>query len=169
MLASDAGLQSILVTGTTNDGKNHAWNQVNVNDSWYNIDVTWDDKEDGEIRWIYFLCDDDIFNRTHFKEVHYFTPFQCTESRDNFYIRNNLYAETPEQARDILLARVSGGENTVRLRFSESSSYNDFKSDYINSGKIYDLIFETDTSKTKNIKISLTENTKENCMTIELL
>ena len=169
LLAADLGLQSLLITGETNDGKNHAWNQVKINDNWYNIDVTWDDKNDGEIRWIYFLCDDDIFSRTHFSEVRYFTPFSCTENKDNFYVRNNLYAETPEQARDIFLARVEKGENSVRMRFSESSSYNDFKSDYINSGKIYELIFEKDSSKSRNIKISLTENVEEHCMTIELL
>ncbi len=169
LLASDAGLQSILVTGTTNDGKNHAWNQVNVNGNWYNIDVTWDDKEDGEIRWIYFLCDDDSFSRTHFKEVHYFTPFQCSENKDNFYVRSGLYAESAEQAKDIFLDKVEKGEKSVRLRFPDSYTYSDFKANYIDSQAIFGLIFSKDDTKTRNISISLTENVEEHCMTIELL
>ena len=142
---------------------------MNVNGNWYNIDVTWDDKEDGEIRWIYFLCDDDSFSRTHFKEVHYFTPFQCSENKDNFYVRSGLYAESAEQAKDIFLDKVEKGEKSVRLRFPDSYTYSDFKANYIDSQAIFGLIFSKDDTKTRNISISLTENVEEHCMTIELL
>lgn len=38
---------------------NHEWNQVRVDGTWYNIDVTWDDSRG--IRYDYFLCSDQDF------------------------------------------------------------------------------------------------------------
>ena len=42
------GLESQLITGITDKGENHAWNQVKVDGDWYNSDVTWADTDDGD-------------------------------------------------------------------------------------------------------------------------
>ncbi len=48
-LAIEAGLDSVVVTGTTSDGATtglHAWNRVLVDGEWLTVDVTWDDSGD---------------------------------------------------------------------------------------------------------------------------
>ena len=45
-LCDICGLEAIVVTGTGNGGS-HAWNQVKIGGSWYNVDVTWEDPIDG--------------------------------------------------------------------------------------------------------------------------
>ena len=65
----------IVGTGTNSSGKTeaHAWNYVLLNDSWYAIDVTWDDptiigngKAPKSARTKYFLKGEINFNKTHF-------------------------------------------------------------------------------------------------------
>ena len=46
LLADEAGLESVVVTGTTVNNENHAWNKVKVNGNWVVVDVTNNDKED---------------------------------------------------------------------------------------------------------------------------
>ncbi|MBQ9520413.1 MAG: hypothetical protein IJR67_02945 [Acholeplasmatales bacterium] len=51
------GLNSILVSGVANGGAgsgNHAWNYTKIDDSYYLVDVTWDDQS--TIRYNYFLA-----------------------------------------------------------------------------------------------------------------
>lgn len=43
MLMNGAGVDAMSVTSY-----NHAWNMVNINDSWYHLDCTWDDLDENE-------------------------------------------------------------------------------------------------------------------------
>jgi hypothetical protein len=43
LLAEEAGLESVVVTGELADGGGHAWNKVKVGGSWRAVDVTWND------------------------------------------------------------------------------------------------------------------------------
>jgi hypothetical protein len=45
LLCDRAGIYCIIVTGEL-DGVGHAWNRVRINDKWYDVDVTNNDKED---------------------------------------------------------------------------------------------------------------------------
>lgn len=47
---------------------NHAWNAVLINGEWKYVDTTWDDKDDGKVRYTYFLVDRFTFMKDH-------TPF----------------------------------------------------------------------------------------------
>jgi transglutaminase/protease-like cytokinesis protein 3 len=41
-MLNEAGIQTLAISGTANNN-NHIWNLVNINGSWYHLDVTWDD------------------------------------------------------------------------------------------------------------------------------
>lgn len=41
ILMNGAGIDTVCVTGS-----NHAWNKVNLNGTWYNVDTTWDDSDE---------------------------------------------------------------------------------------------------------------------------
>ena len=47
LLAKACGLSTIIVTGTATNSNGiteaHAWNQIYLDDAWYNVDVTWED------------------------------------------------------------------------------------------------------------------------------
>ncbi|WP_062202823.1 transglutaminase domain-containing protein [Demequina salsinemoris] len=59
VLAEAAGLDAVLVTGTT-DGSDvfHAWNKVLIDGSWMVVDATWDDTDVGAPLRDYFLLGD---------------------------------------------------------------------------------------------------------------
>ncbi len=58
LLCNGADIDAVTVTSLE-----HAWNKVRVNDSWYNVDCTWDDSED-EGRYDFFERSDSYLDRT---------------------------------------------------------------------------------------------------------
>ena len=59
-------MRELGVPVTLETGSSHAWNRVQLNGKWYNIDVTWDDNGVDEISYNYFLkCDADWYGHHH--------------------------------------------------------------------------------------------------------
>ena len=48
-----------------NWNSNHAWNYVKLNGKWYAIDTTWDDNENEEIKYDFFLKGKETFEKNH--------------------------------------------------------------------------------------------------------
>lgn len=77
----------------------HAWNTVQVDGQWYNIDVTWDDPIGGEENYQYFLKSDQEFG--HQKSVHdcpsshEVTGPSMEENFNRFSNRSTLYYLAP--------------------------------------------------------------------------
>lgn len=69
-LCEAAGLECEYVSGNTTEGL-HAWNQVKIDGTWYNVDVTWDDPANKAFddhsgnRYTYFLISDAKMNKDH--------------------------------------------------------------------------------------------------------
>lgn len=61
----------------------HAWNMVELDGQWYHIDATWDDigskHHARQIRYRYFLCNDDDMKKDHQWNFHHYPP--CTSNR----------------------------------------------------------------------------------------
>lgn len=103
-LCDKAGIVSMVVTGESMEGASHAWNVVDVDGKWYNLDCTWDDPlmdppNYKNIRYNFFLVPDKwIHEVTHThvnqhklssgKYVTYFTPPACTDTAQNYFIKN---------------------------------------------------------------------------------
>lgn len=72
LLCELAGLECDYISGKVSRGY-HAWNQVKVDEKWYNVDVTWDDPastnkafDDHKYnRYSYFLISDEIMYKDH--------------------------------------------------------------------------------------------------------
>ena len=59
-------MRELEIPVTIEIGGNHAWNRVQLDGKWYNIDVTWDDNGVQEISYRYFLkCDRDWAGHHH--------------------------------------------------------------------------------------------------------
>lgn len=63
-----SGIDCLKIAGTANGG-GHAWNKVELDGVWYNVDVTWDDPVvigGGDmLRYDYFLVSDETLARDH--------------------------------------------------------------------------------------------------------
>lgn len=68
LLCNAVGIENISVTSEA-----HQWNRVRLNGSWYNVDCTWDDADDG---WYY-----DYFNRSS----------AAINDIDGYHIQENIY------------------------------------------------------------------------------
>ncbi|MBE5039636.1 transglutaminase domain-containing protein [Ructibacterium gallinarum] len=60
------GIECRLISGTAG-GQEHAWNKVNIDGTWYNVDVTWDDPVSimPMLLYDYFLIGDDTLAQDH--------------------------------------------------------------------------------------------------------
>lgn len=167
LLANELELESVVITGTTDEGENHAWNQVKVATDWYNIDVTWADTDvSGEMRQMYYLCSDSGFMRTHFADTSLFTPYECKKDDRNYYVSSGLYARTIDEAEDIVRRELKNGNDTIEIRFATPSVYEEFRNDFIDEENIFTLINETGYEYEGEITLSLKENRPELCMTL---
>lgn len=129
-----AGITCYSIMGTNLDGESHAWNVVNLDGEWYNVDCTWDDPilspPDTEfIRHYYFLVSDsDIAGVTHIPDSTYFSIPPCT-SKNNYYAREGLLASTGKEGAELLkkaaAEALSQGRKDAAVRFVNKSAYDD--------------------------------------------
>lgn len=167
MIASDVGVESQLITGITDKGENHAWNQVKVDGEWYNIDVTWADTDDGdEVRRAYFLCDDKDFLETHTADDKYIKPMECNAVKDNYYIKNGLYIDSLDDAEEAILKKVNSGDDIVEMKFADDSLYADFKQKFIRDQYIFQLLTDNGREFESDMTVSITEGEGDRCITL---
>ena len=162
LIAGDVGLKSVVIVGKTDDGENHAWNQVDIEGDWYNIDVTWDDPDKPNVLLRnYFLCDDDQFSRTHTPSKDAAQPFECDADEYNYYVYNDLYAESMDEADDVVREQIEDGATTVVVRLSDKKLYKKFREKYIEDKYYFDVIAEVSPWDDDAVTVSTTENDKE--------
>lgn len=167
-LAVRLGMKCILVTGKTDKGENHAWNQIMIDGDWYNIDVTWDDMDSADsIRRVYFLCGDETFSRTHIADNIYFTPFPCVSDSNNYYVKNGFFARNNSEADEIIRRELNSGNHVIELKFSDNQAYNEFKSEYIDGQKMFDVILDSGYIGNGQIALTLRETEEEYCITMD--
>lgn len=174
LLANEVGIKAVVLTGETDDGEKHAWNQAEIDGEWYNIDVTWDDNDkDGELSHNYFLRDNVSFYKKkgtesdshyHIADDDCFEPIKCV-SKNNYYIREGLYVNETDQAKSIIKRELADGADSVELAFANLKIYSAFKDRYINNEEIFDILVESGYSGL--INLSLTENESELTMRIK--
>lgn len=166
-LAGRLGMKCILVTGKTDKGENHAWNQIMIDGKWYNLDVTWDDMDSADgTRRVYFLCSDETFGRTHISDNAYFTPFLCDATENNYYVKNGLFARNNSDADEIIRHEISSGKNMIEMKFADNQAYSDFKAEYVEGQKMFDTVIDSGYISSGQIAVTLRETEDEYCITM---
>lgn len=141
-LCDKAGIESMVITGKNDSDFSHAWNVVKVDGAWYNIDATWDDPilktaDVNNIRYNYFLVPDEwIHNKTHFKvnqhtlsssTITYFNPPACTETKLNYFVKNNLvysdFTSADKAIKDALQKAADSKMRTAEIMVSSKDVY----------------------------------------------
>lgn len=61
LIMNSIGIETLSVTSAQSfESEGHEWNQIKLFDTWYNIDLTWDDGEDGKsVQYLYFNRSDE--------------------------------------------------------------------------------------------------------------
>lgn len=152
-LCDKAGIVSMVVTGETNQGQSHAWNVVDIDGKWYNLDATWDDPilstpNYKNIRYNFFLVPDSgIHNITHMhvgqkklssgNYITYFTPPACVDNDQNYFVKSGkVYNDfdSADKAIKAEIERAAGdGSRTAQIAVSSKDLYKqiyDAKLDY---------------------------------------
>ncbi len=126
LLFDAMGLESCVVCGkaTQNDVpiENHAWNKVNINGDWYNLDITFDIEcsKCGCLRYDYFNVPDVEISKEH-QQAHYAYPM-CNSNKASFYHRNNLCISTKEQFEKVLSGVVASGGNQLMVKWTNEQN-----------------------------------------------
>ena len=169
LIARECGLRCVLVTGKTDTGENHAWNQVLIGDEWYNLDVTWDDSDvAGDTRMEYFLCNDESFGRTHTADNSYFESFKCGGASNAYYKKNDILADSVEKAVEIVKRSVAQNASVIEIKFTNIDVYKEFKADYIDNSEIFGILLDVEGEHNATMSMSVRENEKELSITLLL-
>lgn len=120
-LCDKAGIDCMVITGENDKGESHAWNIIDVDGAWYNFDTTWDDPilatpNYKNLRYSYFLVPDKWIANSHLRVnqkkmsdggyITFFTPPACTETAQNYFIKNGLVCSDKESADKALRAEI---------------------------------------------------------------
>lgn len=177
-LCDKVGISCMVVTGETSEGQTHAWNVVDVDGVWYNLDCTWDDPilktpNYKNLRYNYFLVPDKyIEDLTHFHKsqkkmssgdyITYFNPPACTETAQNYFVKKGLVYSDFASAEAAIKAEIEraakDGSRTAQITVS--------------SADLYDQIFDArmsynDYSKTFSGVKGLSDECNKNMLLIE--
>ncbi|MDE6747109.1 MAG: hypothetical protein K2J72_10835 [Oscillospiraceae bacterium] len=159
-LCDKAGIVSMVVTGETSTGQTHAWNVVDVDGKWYNLDATWDDPilntpNYKNIRYNFFLVPDSgIHNLTHMHVgqkklsngtyITYFTPPACVSNDKTYFVTNGLvysdFASADKAIRAEIERAAKDGSRTAQIAVSSKDVYKqvyDKKMDYNDHAKSF--------------------------------
>lgn len=100
-LCQSVGIPSMVVTGTSK-GEDHAWNKVNINGSWCQLDVTWDDSDSPTF--CYFCVSDMQMSKNH--DIGAWQPLKnaaaVTEKYNYYSYMHTVYDNTDTAYRELL-------------------------------------------------------------------
>ncbi len=92
-LCYQAGIQCLVAIGesynpSTNKSEAHAWNVVNINGSYYHVDITWND-QDNDTYYMYFNLTTKQIEEDHTVSTHEGYPLpSCTATAANYFTQN---------------------------------------------------------------------------------
>ncbi len=173
-LLEKAGIECYTISGNVknSDGKTegHMWNIVNIDGSYYHLDVTWDDptNQDGKqsLSHLFMNLTDEEISVEH-SDYKYF--FDCNSTKANYFEKTGtLFSDLDNKsiARLKRLMAKSDGSH-LEIRFINQSSYSKAYSKLIKNGYIYKL--SSSANKTYGSKLSTSsvgyiENKEHNCI-----
>lgn len=115
LLLRIAGIDSIMIFGEARLDS-HAWNMVNVDNKWYHVDVTWDDKDE-YISYAYFNVDDDIIKLSHSFSDNIYPIAKSLD--DNYFSKNSLYFSSYEDFKQYVNDKLSARETYIVVAVSD--------------------------------------------------
>lgn len=100
------GIENTTITGTAG-GEQHIWNAVCLDDSWYQVDVTWDDPVNASsitLDHTYFNVTDADMALDHTWDQKLYAPFPASDHRYSYPVFANLPHISSQEDLDVLIA-----------------------------------------------------------------
>lgn len=125
MMCNGSGIDAVAVTSYY-----HEWNKVRLNDSWYNVDCTWDDAN-GQIYYYYFERSDYFYDtdpadiyKNHTEEDIWegYLPACTIDSGATSTAPGTIAAITQTVAKPVISASVSGTSYKVKITSKTSGA-----------------------------------------------
>ncbi len=150
-LCDRVGIQCSLVTGTTTQDGNHAWNLVYADGAYYYVDATWGDanyrSESGEedsmpsISYDYLCVPGYEMLLTHFPNAPVELP-PCDAIDDNYYVREGAYFTYPneEGLQAVFDNAYAQGREFVAIKASDAVSYQSVKAYLLDNQNVFRIM-----------------------------
>lgn len=125
MMCNGSGIDAVAVTSYY-----HEWNKVRLNDSWYNVDCTWDDA-DGTIYYGYFERSDNYYDTVNYSSYVFhaeediwegYLPACTIDSGATSTAPGTIAAITQTVAKPVISALVSGTSYKVKITSKTSGA-----------------------------------------------
>lgn len=147
----------IYVNGVSAEtGNTHAWNQIYIDDGWYNVDVMWDDpymepEDKKNVSYRYMGVPDlEIMGITHLdanmpatKDYTYFKLPSCTATLNNADVQYGEYADTYEEIYEKLkrgaLDAVKNGRYCAHVKVKSRAVYEDALDRLLTQKEVYNI------------------------------
>lgn len=138
----DIPCESVTGTGEQDgESENHAWNAVQIDGNWYQVDVTWDDPvpdEKGRVLYTYFNVTDAIMRRNH----SYAFEYVCNSTAFSYmdYYVGQRAAKTKAELDQVMREAFTEGASAIEVYVAEdifkevANSYYDYSKNYADYG-----------------------------------
>jgi hypothetical protein len=119
MLCNAEGIETITVSGENSGGIKHMWNMVKLDGEWYQLDATFGDRDGGYVYYDYCLTTDARLYKSYTAAKTDIAYPKAVSMEDNYYVKNNLFATTREEAvsilQDELMKAAQSKQTTVQI------------------------------------------------------
>lgn len=158
-LLMTSSISSAYITGTADtpsESGSHAWTVQKNDGEFYCTDITWADSYENStqndfVSHTYFCITEEEILKTHNADSD-LPHFVCTETKDNYFVRQSLYFENYSQG-DIRTAVKNNYKTSegLEFKFGNKNAFEEAKTDLIDNTNIYMILKSVDPfSKTIN-------------------
>lgn len=153
LLLERFGILSVLVSGSSL-GEGHMWNAVKLADSWYHLDVTWNDSKANLVSYEYFNIPESMILLDHNINKNYpeFAPADlengqyafniatpACQSSKYYYYSNNGFIFSAGSEEGLVDYIAKSGESVIEVAFSDNDFRNLFENE--SQDRIADISF----------------------------
>lgn len=131
LLCDLGGVECIVVTGYLDGNLPHAWNMVNLNGEWYEIDCTNNAVNTGIPYFLYQADTSLAITSGYTKDDMYAIDYDLSQFDGNdetleYYRNNGLFAENLEEYKDIIIKNISKDSKVFAVRWSGNATREEF-------------------------------------------
>ena len=143
VLLSNVDIKCIVVIGKL-DGVSHAWNMLELNDSWYNLDITSDksiknnDNANNTVIHSYFNVNDAVISNNHTFDEKDILPVSSGIGEYNYFLYTNKYISINEDFKRKLGKIIAENNDEDKIEFyTENADDNDVPNKLFDTLRIY--------------------------------
>jgi len=124
------------------EGEPHSWNQVYLDEKWYQADVTWGDFDaESPIDYSFCFVTDEQLLRDHTIEMEMTVP-PCVSTDNNYFIREGLqmYGWDYGTYEQIFANEYYSGKSCISVRLDSAEAYQQAISELVEQRRFEELI-----------------------------